>query len=76
MPLETQTAEEATKLLAQRDSKVEELETLKTTSIETMWLSELEILRTAYIARLNTTQPTATPASKPKKAKRKLKVAS
>jgi len=74
MPLDVQTAEEAAKLLALRDAKIAELETLKTTSIETMWLSELDKLRAGYIERRNA--PRAAPAAeRPKKTNRKLKIA-
>ena len=64
----------AAKLLALRDAKIGELETLKTTSIETMWLSELDKLRAGYIERRNAPQATHA-AVRPKKTNRKLKIA-
>lgn len=74
MPLDVQTAEEAAKLLALRDAKIGELETLKTTSIETMWLSELDKLRAGYIERRNAPRATHA-AERPKKTNRQLKIA-
>ena len=73
LPLDVQTAEEAAKLLAMRDAKIKELKTLKTTSIETMWLSELDKLRTGYIEHRKSLRAVPT-AERPKKTNRKLKI--
>ena len=48
MPLDSQTIEEAEKLLAQRDQTLKSLEVLKETQIETMWLDELSALHEKY----------------------------
>lgn len=48
MPMDTVTEENVSKLLSDTNMKREELETLKTTSIEELWKKELELLKNEY----------------------------
>ena len=70
MPLDAQTLEEADKIMKQHDEKCQLLEKLKTTSIESMWLSELETLQKEYLAYYK--QDKVTTSSSEKKPKKKL----
>ena len=53
MPLDIQTLEEVEQLIATRDAKTFELETLRKTTPSEMWLSELQTLRTTYQDRMS-----------------------
>jgi len=48
MPMSSVMEENITKLRKERDTKMEELEVLKNTSIKTMWNSELKVLKKQY----------------------------
>jgi DNA topoisomerase-2 len=48
MPIDSVIEENIVKLRKERDAKMKELETLKATSLETMWLSELNEFETSY----------------------------
>ena len=79
MPLDIQTKEEASKLMNLHDEKIEELKRLKATSLENMWLSELDELRREYIGTSGSVNTKTTPVEikkvvKVKKSHRKLKV--
>jgi DNA topoisomerase-2 len=49
MPMDSVTEENVEKLIKEHGSKVNELETIKSTSINKMWLNELQTLRGQYI---------------------------
>jgi DNA topoisomerase-2 len=49
MPMDSVTEENVEKLLKDKGNKLAELETVKTTSINKMWLNELETLKIQYI---------------------------
>ena len=46
MPMDSLTEENFNKMCQDKDNKITELEKLKSTAIEHMWLSELEELKT------------------------------
>jgi len=79
MPLDVQTSEEVAKLVATRDAKTDELETLRNTAPSDMWLAELRQLRVAYqerVAAQAAAAPVPTKHNKPKArgGRRNLKV--
>jgi hypothetical protein len=47
--MDSVTEENVAKLLKEHGDKVAELKRIQTTTIQTMWLTELETLRSAYI---------------------------
>jgi hypothetical protein len=49
MPMDSVTEENVDKLNREHDNKVMELETIKSTTINKMWLNELETLKEQYI---------------------------
>ena len=48
MPMDSVSEENVEKLLNERNSKAEQLEQIKNTTIEQMWMTELEILEQEY----------------------------
>lgn len=48
MPMDTVTEENVTKLMTDKETKLNEIKTLKATSIEQLWLNELSILKSQY----------------------------
>ena len=71
MPLDSQTAEEASKLIALRSDMENQLSTLKATSPQDMWLSELQTLRTSYLSIRESQRTQECP---PQKSRKKLKL--
>jgi DNA topoisomerase-2 len=49
MPMDSVTEENVEKLLKERGAKETELETIKSTTINKMWLNELEVLKEQYV---------------------------
>lgn len=48
MPMDTVTEENVAKLMTDKETKLNEIKTLKATSIEQLWLNELGILKSQY----------------------------
>jgi DNA topoisomerase II len=48
MPMDTVTEENVNKLMKDKETKLNEMHVLKTTSVEQFWLNELEVLRSQY----------------------------
>ena len=72
LPMDSVTEENITKIMAERDQKRTELNTLQATTETQIWLNELAVLRAAYVkmAAQATTAP-ATASVAPKKLKPK-----
>lgn len=73
LPMNSVTEENVTKLLNEKDKKINELETLKSTTENALWIRELEELQTAYATyrqqREHMMQENKPPAKKVKKLK-------
>lgn len=73
LPMNSVTEENVSKLLNEKNKKIDELETLKSTTETDMWISELEELQTAYISYKDQRDRMMTDTTQKKKVK-KLKV--
>jgi len=72
LPMDSVTEENITKIMAERDQKRAELNTLQGTTETLIWLNELAVLRAAYVKQATTAAAsTTTTASAPKKLKPK-----
>ena len=70
LPMDSVTEENITKIMAERDQKRAELNTLQGTTETQIWLNELAVLRTAYVKMATAAAaPATTTDSAPKKLK-------
>ena len=67
LPMDSVTEENVTKIMSERDRKLSELETLKSTAEKDIWLNELGLLKSEYIKCKTIKQDDITSSSATKK---------